>query len=101
MNLCPQLGHFIQFSLTIISVTFDAGKYLVIILLNKEVNSIIELLQRGEKFEKMWGELEDFEAHKVIMIPDEYLSVEGGNMKYLIKLIKQRYFPKSGREMII
>jgi len=47
--------------------------------LNKYINNIIELLQRGEKFEAMWGDVEHL-----------FSDYAESNLKH----IKQKYFPK-------
>ncbi len=62
------------------------NEYTHYILLNKEVNSIIELLQRGEKFEKIVNEL----AKINIGENGEY----GYQRRKLVEELKQKYFPK-------
>ena len=52
---------------------------------NDDIDEIIELLQRGEKYEAMWYELNDVYFHSV-----------GG----LMKLVKQKYFPKPVKKTI-
>ena len=56
---------------------------------NKKVNRVIDLLKRGEKFEKMWGELENKD-----LAYDNDSPVVNDAMYY----IKQKYFPKPKKE---
>ena len=52
---------------------------------NKKMNNIIELLQRGEKYEEMWNEARDYFQNDLDL--DEYMED-----------IKQKYFPKGGSQ---
>ena len=69
----------------------------------KRYDSVISLLQQGEKYKQMWEELEGiFEPGRAIEIPIEksgtmdvdYLCKELRTLNYMIKLLKQKYFPK-------
>jgi len=57
-------------------------------------NDTIEFVKELKKYKEMWEELENFRAYEAVEISEEYLSVEGGKMKYLMKLIKQQYTKK-------
>ena len=51
-------------------------------------------LQELKKYKEMWGELEEIiKPGRMIVVPEEYLLIEGGVIQYLIKYIKQKYFP--------
>jgi len=55
--------------------------------LNKYINNIIELLQRGEKFEVMWKKFRK-------KYGEEYIIFEGGNsVKDTMDEFEQKYFP--------
>jgi len=54
----------------------------------------VKQMKKLKKYKEMWEELESFEAYDAVEIPNEYLSVQGGAMKFIMKLIKQKYFPK-------
>lgn len=70
-----------------------------------EVNyfdSIIELLQRGEKYKNMWGEIkEELKVRKNFKIPEKYLAVQGGTVIYLMEILEQKYFPKPVKKIIM
>jgi hypothetical protein len=53
---------------------------------NKGILEVIRLLEEGEKYKKMWGELENEGEN----YPHSYIATT----KYLMDNIKQRYFPK-------
>jgi hypothetical protein len=56
----------------------------------READEIIVLLQQGEKYRKMWGDLEEFCNGNVLE-----LEVNDNELwKFKIKKIIQKYFPK-------
>jgi len=68
---------------------------------NEGITSAIKLIKYLEKYEKMWKELEGFiESGKIVEVPEEYLSKEGGVLQYIIETIKQKYFPKPIKKTI-
>ena len=56
-----------------------------------EADEIIGLLQRGEKFEKMWGEVETLFTSRSDRQGGEWL---GNNILRNMEDIMQKYFPK-------
>ena len=65
--------------------------------INNKKNEIVDLLEQGEKHWQMWESLEDINKlckEIPLPIPEEYLSIQGGEIKYVAKYIKQKYFPK-------
>jgi hypothetical protein len=58
--------------------------------INLTLNGIIELLQRGEKFEKMWEEVETLFTSRSDKQGGEWL---GNNILRNMEDIKQKYFP--------
>ena len=52
----------------------------------RNINDIIELLQQGEKFEKMWGKLRT----------DNYYHYR--EMQYFLDELEQKYFPKEAKD---
>jgi len=57
-------------------------------LFNFGLEQVVTLLQRGEKFEKMWEEVEN------LSIVNIYTWVTKEYYTKAIKVIKQKYFPK-------
>lgn len=60
----------------------------------KYIPEVIELLQRGEKYEAIVDELENFIPKEDMKVPEEYLGVVGGVTRYIAIVTKQKYFPK-------
>ena len=57
--------------------------------------SNLKRLKELKKHKEMWEEMEGFfEPGKIFVVPEEYLGEEGGVMQYIVKTIKQTYFPK-------
>ena len=62
--------------------------------INNKKNEIVDLLEQGERHQLMWGELEDIDKlckEIPLPIPEEYLSIQGGKIKYVVKYIEQKY----------
>jgi len=56
---------------------------------------VISLLQQGEKYKQMWEELDTMYITGIIPeIPNEECGFLYGVQKYILKTIKQKYFPK-------
>ena len=78
-----------------IEVLNNHRKYTKYTLIDGELDGIIELLKRGEKYEAMWGELSKrygnyFYTFDVRIANDiEYKYVDE-----IMDIIKQKYFPK-------
>lgn len=59
--------------------------------LGEERDKVIELLQRGEKFEKMW---EEFNKEYALY----HLQYTNDNIHQAMKRLKQKYFPKPSKD---
>lgn len=61
----------------------------------KKKDKVIGLLKCGDRYKKIIDDLEDDPITKYkIIIPNEYLAIKGGMVKYLIKILKEKYSPK-------
>lgn len=59
----------------------------------KDINEVISLLQRGEKFEQMWNEI-------ATMYKLPCYGLENQAFKDIVKYLEQKYFPKEARKTI-
>lgn len=66
----------------------------------KQRDEIISLLQELKKYKKIVDDIENYEVKENFTVPDEYLGIQGGVMKYVIKTIKQKYFPQTVKKVI-
>lgn len=67
---------------------------------NHWIKKVISLLKQGEKYKQIVEELEDIDKLcKSIPspIPEKYLGIQGGKIKYVVECIKQKYFPKEAK----
>jgi len=63
--------------------------------LGEERDKIIKLLKRGEKYKTMWGELDTiYITGNIPKVPNKELGFMFGAQKYIMKNIKQKYFPE-------
>ena len=60
---------------------------------NEKLNEIIGVIEDGQKFKEILRDVGEEVKAREIKIPDEYLSKYGGAMEYIIKVVKERYFP--------
>ena len=59
----------------------------------KVVKSIIKKLEDGQKYKEILKDVVEEAKAGEIKIPNEYLGRYGGAMEYIIKIVKERYFP--------